>query len=153
MPAAEIYQAIITNANHFILEHECKGGGWNHGSSFCLNVYLPPYIVTTAEALMALQETPHAKPVQAGLEFLKKTEPKECSAMEHAWAILALHTFDQPSDSLVKSLVASQHADGSFGPDLMVSGLCALALDTAVSNRNPLKYGSGKKSNEARSNS
>ncbi len=140
MPDAAVYGAIVTRANQFVLEHECKGGGWNHGSSFCLGVYLPPYIVTTAEALLVLQETPTAPPVAAGLAFLQKTEPDECSAMERAWAILALNAYGQPTENLVQALVRSQHEDGSFGINILVSALSTLALDTAVTGINPLKY-------------
>ncbi len=61
--------------------------------------------------------------------------------MEHSWAILATHALNQRADNLVESLIASQHPDGSFGVNLMVSALATLAVDTALSGRNPLKYG------------
>jgi hypothetical protein len=140
MPRNEAYNDIITRAQAFMLEHECQGGGWNHGSSFCLGVHLPPYIVTTAEALLALPEAKDSPAVKSGLSFLLKTEPSQCSAMEHAWVILALSAFDRPMENLVRSLVASQNKDGSFGVNMMVTGLCAIALETAVTGVNPLKY-------------
>lgn len=144
LPKAGVYAEIISRANQFVIEHECKGGGWNHGSAFCLQSYLPPYIVTTAEALLALQERPDLEAVKAGLQFLEKTEPDECSAMEHAWAILALHAHNRPTKALVDSLARSQKADGSFGVNLMVTGLSVIALETAVSGRNPLNYAAQK---------
>ncbi len=138
-PKQEVYAAIIDSARRFVLEHECQGGGWNHGSDFCLGVHLPPYIVTTAEALLGLQGTPTGKPIQSALDFLQATEPSQCSAMEHAWAILALQVYDRPTEHLVRSLVRSQKQDGSFGVNLMVTALSVLALDTALSGSNPLK--------------
>jgi hypothetical protein len=139
-PQKALYEEIITYANKFIVAQECKGGGWNHGSSYCMNVFLPPYIVTTAEALLAVQDMPNTQAVQAGLAFLQRTEPSECSAMEHAWAILALDAFGKDTRILLGSLAASQHANGSFGVNNYVTALCAIALDTAISKKNPLRY-------------
>ncbi|HEY9777961.1 MAG TPA: hypothetical protein V6C81_29635 [Planktothrix sp.] len=137
-PKAEVYNGIITRAQDFILGTECKGGGWNHGSSFCLNTYLPPFIVTTAEALIAMQGFGDDI-VTAGLDFLAGKERTERSAMEYAWSILALNAYDRPCTELLESLAAGQNKDGSFGLDnMMVTALCTLALDT-VNGRNPLK--------------
>lgn len=143
VPEPELFKEIIARAQQFIAENQCQGGGWNHGSSFCLNVHLPPYIVTTAEALLAMQDASGDNPqTRGGLDFLQRTEPSECSAMERAWAILALNAYKKDCTSLLNALVQSQHPDGSFGVNLMVSALCTLALDTA-NGKNPLQMSRG----------
>ena len=44
----------VSHGNKFLLDRTCKGGGWNHGAFYCLGEYCPPYILTTCEALLAL---------------------------------------------------------------------------------------------------
>ena len=44
----------IADALAFFQERECAGGGWNYGSSVTLGVDLPPYVQTTAIALLGL---------------------------------------------------------------------------------------------------
>jgi len=135
-----LYDEIIGRAEQFIIENECKGGGWNHGNMYCLKFYLPAFVVTTSEALLALQETPESVGVKSALDFLVRKEPTDFTAMEYAWSILALNAHGKSTDKLVNSLVSHQNADGSFGLNLMVTALATLAIETAVTNRNPLKY-------------
>ncbi len=137
-----VYDEIIGRAEQFICENECRGGGWNHGNMYCLKFYLPPYIVTTGEALLALQETPESGGVKAAIKFLISKEPTDFTALEHAWSILALNAHGQPTDKLVNSLASRQNPDGSFGLNLMATALACLALDTAASQNNPLKMAS-----------
>ncbi|HEY9720315.1 MAG TPA: hypothetical protein V6C69_22740 [Trichormus sp.] len=134
-----IDEEIVGRAEQFIWENECHGGGWNHGNMYCLNFYLPPYVVTTGEALLALQQTPESGGVKAAIQFLISKEPTDFTALEHAWSILALNAHGQPTDKLVDSLARRQNHDGSFGLNLMSTALACLALDTAVSKKNPLK--------------
>jgi hypothetical protein len=106
---------------------------------YCLKFFLPPYVVTTGEALLALQETPESGGVKAAIEFLISKEPTDFTAMEHAWSILALNAHGRPTDKLITSLAARQNPDGSFGLNLLSTALACLALDTAVNKSNPLK--------------
>ncbi len=119
---------VIERANNFLLEHACKDGGWNHGNDLCLNVHLPPYVVTSAEALVALADQKSADAVQKALKNLDNTIGYAGSAMSLAWTAIAQASFGIDSGDSIKMLIERQHEDGSFGPNLMVTALSMLAL-------------------------
>lgn len=119
---------VIERADNFLLEHACKDGGWNHGNDLCLNVFLPPYVVTTAEALIALADQKSADAVQHALKNLPNTIGYAGSAMSLAWVSIAQKSHDLDASESIKMLIARQNEDGSFGPNLMVTALSMLAL-------------------------
>jgi hypothetical protein len=119
---------VIERADSFLLEHACKDGGWNHGNDLCLSVYLPPYVVTTAEALIALCDHKSADVVQHALKNLPNTIGFAGSAMSIAWVAIAQKTHDRDSSESIRMLLERQNEDGSFGPNLMVTALSMLAL-------------------------
>jgi len=119
---------VIERADNFLLEHACKDGGWNHGNDLCLSVYLPPYVVTTAEALIALCDQKSADVVQHALKNLPNTIGFAGSAMSIAWVAIAQKSHDRDSCESIRMLLERQNEDGSFGPNLMVTALSMLAL-------------------------
>lgn len=129
---------VIARADNFLLEHACKDGGWNHGNDLCLSVYLPPFAVTTAEALVALQDQKSANPVQHAFHNLKNTIGYNGSAMSVAWTAIAELSYGKDATESINNLLARQHEDGSFGPNLMVTALAMLALQ-AYQGDNALK--------------
>ncbi len=141
------FAPLINRANKFLLDNTCAAGGWNHGSHFSLGFNLPPYIVTTAEALLALQDTAAHKEIDRAFDFLNAntTEAADAgqrkSAMALAWITLALHAYGKDSQKTLAHLISVQNADGSFGPNMMVSALAAMALNTA-NGVNPFKMDS-----------
>jgi hypothetical protein len=137
LPPAEEFQIITKRAHRFFIEHACAAGGWNHGSNRCLGSNLPPYAVTTAEALLALQDIKEHAVVKNGLTFLEKISAQHESAMACAWSILARNAYGHETPHELTFLLQEQHADGSFGPNLMVTGLAVCAL-SAVQGENPL---------------
>lgn len=141
LPATINYQdskRVIERADNFLLEHSCKAGGWNHGNDLCLNVYLPPFAVTSAEALIALQNHKDAEPVRLAIRNLHQTIGYDMSAMSLAWASLARQSLGIDDSDSIKMLLDRQHPDGSFGPNLMVCGLSMLALQAHLGD-NALK--------------
>lgn len=137
------FDQMVTRAEKFLLENTCSTGGWNHGSHFSLGVNLPPYIVTTAEALLALQNYPDHKEIGRAFDFLNaNTEASEAgqknSAMALAWMTLASHAFGRDSSKTLDHLISIQKKDGSFGPNMMVTALCSMALNTS-DGVNPFK--------------
>lgn len=121
-------QRVVSRADNFLLEHACKDGGWNHGNDLCLNVYLPPFAVTTAEALIALQDQKNANAVQHAFHNLKNTIGYNGSAMSAAWTAIAQLSYGRDATESIHNLIARQHEDGSFGPNLMVTALSVLAI-------------------------
>ncbi len=139
VPGIESYQSVIKHANQFLLEHSCSIGGWNHGNNLCLGVNLPPFTVTTAEALLALQDQPNHPVVKAGLAYLDKVAGDHVTAMSAAWSALAMDAYGLDVSRELNLLTSLQHPDGSFGRDLMVTGLATTALGLA-SGKNLLRF-------------
>jgi hypothetical protein len=128
---------LIKHAHRFFIDHACQGGGWNHGSNRCLGYALPPFAVTTAEALLALQDIAHHAVVKSGLSFLEGVASQHKSAMSAAWSILARNAYGHGVAAETQLLLGTQKADGSFGGNLMVTALAAVAL-AAIEGENPL---------------
>lgn len=138
-PSHAGYFAEISDiAEKFIMEHSCEGGGWNHGNNRTLGADLPPYRVTTAEALLAVQEFKDKPQVQAALKYLQSLSDQDTSSMSLAWSCLALNAYDRDHSKELGFLLNRQKENGSFGDNMMVDGLACLALES-VSN-NLLKY-------------
>jgi hypothetical protein len=137
------YKTMLLRANKFLLENTCEAGGWNHGSHLSLGTNLPPYIVTTAEALLALQEYSDHKEIKRAFAFLDSTSEasqagQKNSAMGLAWMTLAYHAYGRDTTATLSKLVSTQKDDGSFGPNMMVTALASMALNTA-DGVNPFK--------------
>lgn len=119
---------VIERADNFLLEHACKDGGWNHGNDLCLEVHLPPFAVTSAEALVALSDQKSADAVQKAWKNLNNTIGYAGSAMSLAWTAIAQASYGIDSGDSIRMLIERQNEDGSFGPNLMVTALSMLAL-------------------------
>lgn len=135
---AEDIENVLLRGDKFLLEHACLDGGWNHGNDLCLNVHLSPFAVTSAEALIALQDHSNDGVVQKAFLNLKKTIGYNMSAMSVAWVALAEQSHGKDSSESISALLARQHEDGSFGPNLMVTAISMLALQAHLGN-NALK--------------
>jgi hypothetical protein len=131
----DYFDEIIKIAEKFILEHGCKGGGWNHGNNKTLGAYLPPYRVTTAEALLAVQGNRDNQTVKDALKYLTSLSGENTSSMSLAWSILALNAYGLSHNQETAFLLGRQHADGSFGDNLMVDALSCLALQADSKNQ------------------
>jgi len=134
----DLAKPAVYHANKFLLEHSCRGGGWNHGAFVCLGQFYKPYIATTAEALLSLVDIPEDKNVQAALEYLSKVSHDVPSAMSLAWTILALDAYGRDNRKELNLLLELQNEDGSFGMNYFVTAISLLALNTA-NGINPFK--------------
>lgn len=138
------FKEIVTHANKFLLDNPCSVGGWNHGSHLSLGFNLPPFIVTTAEALIALQDFPDNKEIERGFDFLLKSDSEASeagqknSAMALSWMTLAFDAHGRDASKFRNKLAAGQNPDGSFGPNMMVTALASMALNTSA-GVNPFK--------------
>lgn len=128
LPKDELYVRIVGFANQFLLEHACKDGGWNHGNNITLEQYLPPYRLTTAEALLALQDQSENPAVQSALKYLKSLSDQDTSSLSLAVSALALIAYQQPAHQEIKYLINRQKPDGSFATSIVATALAALAL-------------------------
>lgn len=135
LPPADLYIKIVRFANQFLLENACVQGGWNHGNHISLGAELPPYRLTTAEALLALQEIPDHPKVVRAITVLQSYEDEDSSPLSLALSCLALDAYGKPREKELSYLLDRQKDDGSFSINNMVNGLVLLAL----SGENPLK--------------
>jgi hypothetical protein len=131
-PEHELYEHVIEFANRFLLEHSCKGGGWNHGNDESLGSFLPPYRLTTAEGLLALQDCRTDKAVQDALKYLQSQSGQNSSSLSLATSILALLAYDQKAEQETAFLLTRQAADGSFNNATVATAIAALALEATL---------------------
>ncbi|HEY9755805.1 MAG TPA: prenyltransferase/squalene oxidase repeat-containing protein [Oculatellaceae cyanobacterium] len=139
VPDRHIIRAAIRHASLYLHEHTCRDGGWNHGAALVLSVYAPPYTITTAEALLALQDEPHSLTIQKALELIQQNNKDADSSLTLAWTILALHAYQKPIAAKVAQLLAHQKEDGGFGTNNAVTAISTLALLAAARDYNLLK--------------
>lgn len=131
-PEHELYEHVTAFANQFLLEHSCKGGGWNHGNDESLGSFLPPYRLTTAEGLLALQDCRSHKAVQDGLKYLQSQANQNSSSLALATSILALHAYNQRTDQETAFLLTRQAQDGSFNNATVATAIAALAFEAEL---------------------
>jgi len=130
-PQKDVHKEVVKFADKFITDHACRGGGWNHGNDTSLGFFLPPYRLTTAEALLALQNLPGDERVKQALTYLKSQADQDSSSLSLAFSILALSSHNQTFEKELAFLLKRQADDGSFGPTTMSTALSALALEAA----------------------
>ncbi len=126
-------------AEDLLFYNACAGGGWNSGNRKILDWLVPPYPITTAQALIALQHLPEAPAVQSGLAYLTKVSQEENTVLSLSWAILAIDALGQGISQQLTALLAHQEENGSFGTPFK-TGLAACAL-AAANGANPVKSG------------
>jgi len=137
VPDNELYKRIIFFANKFVTENSCQGGGWNHGNALTLGAYLPAYRLTTAEALLALQDLKETETVQSGIKYLQSLSADDTSSLSLAFSALALSAYDVGADQELTYLLKRQGKDGSFNSAIIPTAVAALALEAA---QNPAKH-------------
>jgi hypothetical protein len=77
-------------------DRECAGGGWNYGNRVVLGVDLPPYVQTTAVALVALQGT-EPELFARGLTALDRLwRAERHGGLSLAMALAAFRLADEP---------------------------------------------------------
>jgi hypothetical protein len=128
-PEPEEFSFVIEHAQQFLIDHACLGGGWNHGANYCLKKYAPPYVLTTAEALLALQDLREHKVIKEGLSFLQQAYDKYPTCLSLAWTVFVFAAYNIDTKHPLELLQSKQNRDGSFGSNLLVTALSAIALD------------------------
>ncbi len=123
---------VLSAGKKMLLTCACRGGGWNHGNKENFHVALPPYPVTTAQALLALQDNPSAPAVETALAYLQPAALAENTVMSLSWGIMALQAFEQDYKPHLDALLSKQLPDGSFGNTFLTSGLAGCALKAAL---------------------
>jgi hypothetical protein len=118
----------IAEAERMLYDRACAEGGWNYGNSTAYGVELPPYLETTALALLALQDRPDDERNRRALGTLTRMLPEATSGLGLSWSILCLRAYGHDVSPWLRRLMAA-HAKTAF---LGESKPVALALIAAL---------------------
>ena len=105
----------IADGVRLLKDRECVGGGWNYGNRVVYGVDLPPYVQTTAAALLALQGS-EPDVVDRGRRLLLEHWQLETGGLSLALTLAALQlTGGAPTDAIMNALEASFDATSFLG--------------------------------------
>lgn len=104
-PGAQVDRSRIDQAERLLVDRTCQPGGWNYGNSNALGQELPPYVATTAIALLAMQDRRDDPAVQRSLAYLEDQATTERSGVSLALAIEALRVYERPGEGVTTALM------------------------------------------------
>lgn len=136
---SEPLKTVVAEADKYLLEIACVGGGWNYGENIRLDEKLPSYQLDTAEALVAIQNHIDNQKVQSALNILRKLAGISTAPMTLAWSIMARRIFGDVVTEDLKTLLDHQDPDGGFAANIHTTALASLAIATTY-GAHPLKY-------------
>lgn len=114
-----------------LVDRECSGGGWNYGNSEVLGVELPPYVQTTAIALVGAQD---ALPEQRdrGLSYLSGRWADEPGGLGLALTLAAFRLLGHPDAGAVETRLARVFDAHRFLHDVVATAWAAIATGPAL---------------------
>jgi hypothetical protein len=130
-------QGIIQEAEKMMYDRICPSGGWNYGNARVLGEDLKPYPLTTALALMALQNHPDREENRRSLAYLKNALAEEKSALSLAYATLCLDLYLIREPSTTETLQRNWK-ENHFFKNTKTAALALMALDLGESE-NPFR--------------
>ena len=102
---AQAARTRIEEGERLLIDRVCEPGGWNYGNSNVFRKNLPPYIPTTAIALLALQGRDHPA-VARSVSFLHEHRLSEKSGLALALTQICLGIYGQSAGDVVGALAA-----------------------------------------------
>ncbi|MCI0422818.1 MAG: hypothetical protein L0312_26955 [Acidobacteria bacterium] len=130
---ADGIKQVIAEAESWLYQRMCKEGGWNYGNSRVLGEELRPYPLTTALALMALQNQSSSE-CQKSLAYLRRAVPAERSALALCMAVLCLGLYEIETEPWMQTATAL-FGETEFFQNIKTSALALLAM-RAVKGQN-----------------
>jgi hypothetical protein len=130
-PRAKDVSARISEAEQLLTDRVCRNGGWNHGNSNMLGKELPPYVPTTAIALLAMHDRPNDPAVVRSLAYLKRSRLAESGALALALARIALGVYGVEAHD-VEMALAREWDRSAFIGNLHPTSLALYALTAAT---------------------
>jgi len=129
---------ITREADELIYLRVCKDGGWNYGNSRVLGEELRSYPMTTALALIALQDTPDRAENRRSRAYLEKSIDDEESALALSFATLSLQIYGIETSRIVQK-IRDLYAKTLFFSDVRTTAMALLALK-AGEGKNCFKF-------------
>ena len=83
-------RVLVEDGERVLSDRECVGGGWNYGNRTVYGQDLAPYVLTTAIALIGLQNTGRGELVARGTRLLRARWRDERGGLTTALALIAL---------------------------------------------------------------
>ena len=123
----------VDDGERLLADRACREGGWNHGNSNMLGTELPPYVPTTAIALLALHDVAGAPHVARALQYLEANQQAEAGALALSLACVCLTVYDRPCVQ-ARGALETQWRRSRFLGNLHVTAL-ALYAATAEGHR------------------
>jgi hypothetical protein len=133
----QIVNRIVWEAESMVYDRMCKNGGWNYGNAEVLGEELRPYPLTTALALIALQDRPSRIENQKSLTYLKQVVSSEKSLLSLCFAGLCLDVYAQDWENVWLQL-DEFYRKTSFLEDIKTTALMLITLD-ARDGDNPFR--------------
>ncbi len=119
--------ARIEEAERLLMDRACATGGWNYGNSVVLGRALPPYVPTTALALLALRTRADQPVVRRALRALSERRLDERGALALSLARIALTAYGENAAGLDEALAGAWQREAFLG-NLMGAALALSAL-------------------------
>jgi hypothetical protein len=104
-------RALVEDGERVLADRECVGGGWNYGNRTVYGEELPPYVQTTAVALIALQRSEQRELVDRGIKLLRARWHDELGGLTTAMTLVALRLTAGDDDGDVSAARRAQTDD------------------------------------------
>jgi len=125
---------VIAEAESLLYQRMCSEGGWNYGNARVLGEELRPYPLTTAIALIALQN-PSSPECQRSLRYLQRTVPEERSALALCMAVHCFSLYGIQTEPWMQAATLL-YDETAFFQNIKTSALALLALQS-LNGENP----------------
>jgi hypothetical protein len=122
----------MAEAEQFLADRVCRGGGWNHGNANMLGRDLPAYVPTTALALLAMHDRLKDPVVVQSVAYLTERRLAEPGGLALALARIALGVYGVDAAD-VDAALAREWDRSAFIGNLHATALALYALTGARS--------------------
>jgi hypothetical protein len=122
------FKLVIAEGESLLYQRMCKEGGWNYGNARVLGEELRPYPLTTAIALIALQD-PSNKECQRSLAYLQRAAADERSALALCMAVQCLSLYGIQAERCMQAATVLYN-ENQFLQNIKTSALALLALQS-----------------------
>jgi Prenyltransferase and squalene oxidase repeat len=123
--------AQIADGLAVLADRECVGGGWNYGNRDVLGFDLPPYVQTTAIALVGAQGELTEQRDRA-LAYLTSAWPTEPGGLSLALTLAAFRLLDVDAADAVEARLAREFETHAFLGDVVSTAWAVIASGPAL---------------------
>jgi len=119
--------ARMEEAERVLVDRCCHLGGWNAGNSNMLGKELPPYVPTTALALLALQDRAGGSEVTRSIGWLTRNWSREVSGLSSSLTIVAMGVYGLQVEAL-RQLLCNRVSQNGIPENVTTAAMVLYAL-------------------------